>query len=318
MASDSSDSVVEYQGILKTLTTPGMVQKPKASVVKVTKPTTVNVTLGAKKLSTSPGTSFKVTVGKPSTTTRSAGTPASRTRNLQARLGAPVAKTAGVATPTSGGKQKVTVTLGGAKKATAGAPRHSMMDRLGVQRPEISTTTHTHMDTVGRATKVQDRLGGLDASPGATAMGTLKLSTGKTAVTVKKSMQARLGAQAKSTVLTPTMKPTAVKQRVTVTLGGKSGTMQNRLGKASPGVSKVARSTAASTKILKRLGAPVSSAVPRKKTSVQDRLGLMRAEATSTTSSVTVTMDGGKMKKRLSASGVASKKTVFSRLGSSP
>eukprot|EP00057_Strongylocentrotus_purpuratus_P003355 XP_003726478.1 PREDICTED: uncharacterized protein C19orf47 homolog isoform X3 [Strongylocentrotus purpuratus] len=305
----SGSQPVEYQGVLKSLTSPSLTPTPAATTVRITKPTPVQVTMGASKLvSATPEASLQKRLGKKVVTPNRVTTSADGAKNVMARLGALPGKPRVVATPPASTKQKVTVTIGGRKKV---ATKRSALDRLGVQKPEVSTTTH--MDAFGVKSKVQDRLGGAEPMTRTLATGTVKLASERPIF--QKSMQARLGAPANAAKVSSVRKEPGVKQRVTVTLGGKPTAMQKRLGKAGLGASKVVASPAtASTKVLKRLGAPVGSQVPKKKSTMQDRLGLMRAEATSTTPSITVTMGGPGTSKK--TAGQVSKQNVFSRLGS--
>ncbi|XP_041469040.1 uncharacterized protein C19orf47 homolog isoform X2 [Lytechinus variegatus] len=308
----SESEPVEYQGVLKSLSSPSLATTPSTTTIKITKPTpvakpaSVKVTLGSSKLvSAMPEASLQTRLGKKSVVATRVTTPPAGAKNVMARLGAPTGKPKVVETPTPSTKPKVTVTLGGKKVAT----KRSAMDRLGVQKPEISTTTH--MDSFGVKSKVQDRLGGADTVTRTMAKGTVKLASAKPVV--KKSMQARLGAPTDASRVSSVRREPVVKQSVTVTLGGKPTAMQKRLGKTVLGASKsVASPVSSSSKVMKRLGAPVGS---QKKSAMKDRLGLMKAEASSTTPSITVTMGGlGSMKNKTAS---AMSKNVFSRLGKS-
>ncbi|XP_072165015.1 uncharacterized protein [Diadema setosum] len=314
-----SGSVVEYQGVLKTLSSPdAQTATLKTSTAKPVKPTSVKVTLGAPgKSASSPAVNLK---SRTKTNTPGASSIGSPPQSLMARLGAPVNKTKGAMGAAVGAKQKVTVTIGGAKRLNPGTPKQTVMDRLGVQKAEVSTTTH--MDAVGVKSKVLDRLGSSDLA--VSGKGTTSAGIGKPAI--KRSMQVRLGAPAMATARSsPAQETSTMKQTVTVTLGGRPGAMKNRLMLQTP--QKVAPSSqvgsrAAPTegsRLLKRLGtSPMASSIPTKKSSVQDRLGVMKAEVSSTTPSVTVTLGGGALKKMptTAAAGGPAKTNVFSRLGS--
>ncbi|XP_071481891.1 uncharacterized protein C19orf47-like [Diadema antillarum] len=319
--SDGSDggSVVEYQGVLKTLSSPdAQTTMLKTSTAKLVKPTSVKVTLGApRKSAPSPAVTLK---SRTKSSTPGASSIGSPPQSLMARLGAPVNKTKGAMGTAVGTKQKVTVTIGGAKRLNMGTPKQTVMDRLGVQKAEVSTTTH--MDAVGVKSKVLDRLGSSDLA--VSGKGTTSAGTGKPAI--KRSMQVRLGAPAAATASSSLAQETStMKQTVTVTLGGRPGSMKNRLTlqtpqkvAPSPRVGSGATPTEGS-RLLKRLGtSPMASSIPTKKSSVQDRLGVMKAEVSSTTPSVTVTLGGGALKKMptTAAAGGPSKTNVFSRLGS--
>ncbi|XP_071499879.1 uncharacterized protein C19orf47-like, partial [Diadema antillarum] len=319
--SDGSDggSVVEYQGVLKTLSSPdAQTTTLKTSTAKLVKPTSVKVTLGAlRKSAPSPAVTLK---SRTKSSTPGAGSIGSPPQSLMARLGAPVNKTKGAMGTAVGTKQKVTVTIGGAKRLNPGAPKQTVMDRLGVQKAEVSTTTH--MDAVGVKSKVLDRLGSSDLA--VSGKGTTSAGTGKPAI--KRSMQVRLGAPAAATASSNLAQETStMKQTVTVTLGGRPGSMKNRLTlqtpqKVAPSPRVGSRATPTEgSRLLKRLGtSPMASSIPTKKSSVQDRLGVMKAEVSSTTPSVTVTLGGGALKKMptTAAAGGPSKTNVFSRLGS--
>ncbi|XP_054758735.2 uncharacterized protein C19orf47 homolog isoform X1 [Lytechinus pictus] len=308
----SDSEPVEYQGVLKSLSSSSLSTTPSTTTIKITKPSpvakpaSVKVTLGASKLvSAMPEASLQTRLGKKSVVATHVTTTSAGAKNVMARLGAPTGKLKVVETPTPSTKPKVTVTLGGKKVAT----KRSAMDRLGVQKPEISTTTH--MDSFGVKSKVQDRLGEADTVTRTMAKGTVKLASAKPVV--KKSMQARLGAPTDASKVSTVKREPVVKQSVTVTLGGKPTAMQKRLGKTVLGASKgVASPVSSSSKVMKRLGAPVGS---QKKSAMKDRLGLMRAEASSTTPTITVTMGGPGSMKNKTASAMST--NVFSRLGKS-
>ncbi|XP_022087628.1 uncharacterized protein C19orf47 homolog [Acanthaster planci] len=249
-------------------------------------------------------------------------------------------------------KAKVTVVKGVATTAAAG----SVQERLGVQRPEVSTTTLTHMDSVGLKHSLLARLGGQKGdllSPTQPKV-MVRISKGNSLGGGKQTspaVLARLGAQKPNTAPTAATKPKqtviTLKPGLTKRLGGqkapaikaggvkaggaKSGVMA-RLGKKQKQTSPVRASSAqAPNKVQKRLGLPLKGAESAK-ASLKERLGLQKAEASSTTPTFTVTLGGAgasskpaRKKKRKSvarsqaettARSVTMGQDVFSRLGS--
>ena len=304
----------------------------------------------------------------------------------------------------SGGKQtepKVVVTLGGQKAVTAPTqtPKQSLQDRLGIQKPEISTTTLTHMDSVTVKPSLQARLGAqgktqTSMSPIQVRMGDKSPPTGKSSALQKRlgthvnmsnliqvpisdkgspalqkrprtmttiktspglqqrigtqvkspstSLQARLGQQKKSTLVSPkniqTVTTSPKVQNLTITrpahtiqtrLGGQANiksppqkaSLANRLGgkvntttagilsRDMPHNMTMASDRVESAGVMKRLGVPVgiTSTPPTKITfnkpevtppssagNVRARLGVQKAEASSTTPNlgITVTTSG--------------------------
>ncbi|XP_038072445.1 uncharacterized protein C19orf47-like isoform X2 [Patiria miniata] len=236
-----------------------------------------------------------------------------------------------------------------AGKSTALA---SVQERLGVQRPEVSTTTLTHMDSVGLKHSLQARLGGQISDPPAATPTrqkvTVLISEGGKAATTKKTSPAvlsRLGSQKSDTsaVAKPTPRVT-LKPGLTKRLGGRKASVQAtganaeaksgvmaRLGQKKPNpITPIRAGPTAPGKVQKRLGMPVKRA-ETPKTSLKERLGLQKAEASSTTPTFTVTLGGTagsspvRKRKRKSGGGnqeessirsVTMGQDVFSRLGS--
>ncbi|XP_072030626.1 uncharacterized protein [Amphiura filiformis] len=158
----------------------------------------------------------------------------------------------GVLKPGTAGKQSgptVTVTLGGPKAVTI--PKQTLQDRLGIQKPEISTTTLTHMDSVTVKPSLQARLG---------AQGKTQLSTSNT-IQVRigdkspPAMQKRLGTNMSNLIQVPIMDKPAP--------AVKSPAMLKRLG---------TQTTVKSPAMLKRLGTQTTVRV--NSPGLQKRLGI--------------------------------------------
>ena len=240
---------------------------------------------------------------------------------------------------------KVTITAAAkAKKISA------VQERLGVQRPEVSTTTTSHMDTVGLKHSLQARLGGQknETSPGASQKMTITFGNDGAPTGSKKSagIMSRLGAQ-KDDPPSPklkqmiSLKPGVAKRlgdkrnspKVTAKTKATSSGVMARLGQKQGTTATVTLPATPAGRLQKRLGLPVKSATTPK-SSMKERLGLQKAEASSTTPSFTVTLGttptsqkspGSSRKRKRKAGGaqvqtslrsVAMGQDVFSRLGS--
>ena len=221
--------------------------------------------------------------------------------------------------------------------------------RLGIQRPEVSTTTHTHMDAVGLKHSLQARLGSQKSETSAVTSQkmTVIIDNNGTPNTSKKTtgIMSRLGAQKGDTPTAKakqiiTLKPSVSKRlgvkkntpKVTLKPESKSGVMA-RLGQKQSTASMTLTKTSTPGMVQKRLGLPVKS-TDTPKASLKERIGLQTAEASSTTPSFTVTLGGATASPKLSGSArkrkrkaggtlvqtttrsVAMGQNVFSRLGS--
>ncbi|XP_071961747.1 uncharacterized protein [Antedon mediterranea] len=318
--SEISDSVCEYEGVLRSPpnSTGKIFTRVARTKVVATSSPGVASRLGAKVLQTgTPGITSRLGAqvlqsGSPGVTSRlGAKVLQIGTSGVPSRLGAKVTTPKRIQPP-------VTSTSNTSKMDQMNL-KMNIKDRLGQQKQEVSSTSqNVPRKSQAIASSIKKSVITLDKSG-------LKRSIGvKQGLGIKKGsgVVKRLGTQLKSAEQTVTI-------RIPNNKLGKSTAMLARLGaKATTGGSTVTRGSLRQTGMHVRLGTPAKIAASP---SVKERLGLQKAEASSTTPSVTVMINqkkaglksaklNAKRMKNLNLTRTVSNsavKNVFSRLGSS-
>ena len=200
----------------------------------------------------------------------------------------------------------VVVTLGRAKKsAPSTTPMTSAQDRLGIQKPEVSTTT-SHMDSVTVKPSLQMRLGGQSTPMNKTFISGLQGQNTTPGIKKNSALLKRLG-----TPVTPKENNSRMQQRLGGLVKPNSPALQARLGeqkRVTITAPKVTTTTSSPGNIVITRRSTQAAAgidtgkVAPKKTSLADRLGAK------------VKMASGKSSAALSTSPSASSSAgIFSR-----